>query len=331
MSRVTQFWHIYLFFSVCIGAGQAFGSFIAANSIITNWFTKRRALAISLLSASGGVGALIFPTLLSWFISSQGWRLAWVLLGGMHLVIAVIAGGLLVRNRPEDMGQFPEGYSADGRPEEETGLLPGRVYQTAVEWTVADALKTPAFWLTVAFSSATMFSMNFLTLHQVAYIEDMGYSPLIAATTAGMLGGMSIIGQLASGALGARIESRYIATFALLGLGIGVSILMNIRALPMIYLHTVISGISAGAVMVVLPIQLGAYFGRTNYARILGWTTPVTTIFSASSPLLAAYIFDATGSYTTVFMSALGLLALGLVCAFLSRPPRPKTALATDS
>jgi MFS family permease len=147
---------------------------------------------------------------------------------------------------------------------------------------------------------------------------------MTAATASGLLGGLSIIGQLAAGALCSRYEPRHIATVSIIGFAIGVTILMNSRIMPLIYLHTVISGISAGGIMVLLPILLGSYFGRTNYAQILGWTMPVTTLCSAGSPLLAAFIFDSTGSYTTVFIISLSLLVFGLVCSTLAKPPKPK-------
>ncbi len=323
MSRVSEIWQVYLFYSVLMGAGQSFGSFIAANSIITNWFVRRRALAISLISASGGVGGLIFSPLLGWIISIQGWRPAWMYVSGIHLLLAVVAGGLLVRNNPEDMGQTPDGRAEDPTIESESeNPAHSRVYQTPVDWKTGDALRTRAFWLTLAFASTTMFTLNFLTIHQVAYLQDLGYAPITAATVAGLLAGMSIIGQLASGALGTRYEIRHIAAVCLIGIAVGIAILMNARILPLIYLHTVITGISCGGIIVALPILFGAYFGRTHYARILGFTTPVTTIFSAGSPLLAAFIFDNYGSYIPVFIIALILLGAGFICALLDKPPK---------
>ncbi|MFC1900650.1 MFS transporter [Chloroflexota bacterium] len=324
MSRVTEIWQVFLFFSICIGCSQAFGGFIPANSVVTNWFIKRRALAISILSASGGVGALIFAPLLGWFISTYGWRPAWIMVAIIHFILAVVLSGLLLRNKPEDMGQTPDGETLSPAEQlEAANPSSGRVYYTPVDWKVRDALRTPAFWLMLAFASATMFTMNFLALHQVAYLQDLNYTPIMAATATGVYGGMSIVGQLTNGALGTRFEIRHIASVCLVGILIGLTILMNARVLPLVYLYTVVTGFSCGGIIVVLPILLGSYYGRTNYARILGFTTPVTTIFSAGSPLLAAFIFDNTGSYTPVFIIALCLLGVGLVCSFFARPPRP--------
>ena len=332
MSLVKEVWHVYLCFSVFIGIGQAFGSFIAANTVVTNWFTKRRALVISLLSASGGVGGLIFPLLVSWLISSQGWRLTWVCVAGIHLILAVVIAGILIRDKPEEMGQAPDGEINDSAQEAKAASPAlGQVYQTPVDWRVIDVLRTPAFWLMIAFASATMFTLNFLSLHQVAYLQDIGYSPIVAATTIGLLSGMSIIGQLTSGVLGIRFEGRYLAAACLAGLAVGITILMNVRTLPLIYLHTIVSGVSCGGIMVIMPVLIGAYFGRANYAQILGWTTPITTIFSAGSPLLAGFIFDNTGSYTPVFIIALVFLGVGLVCALLAQPPKLRVAMSDSA
>jgi len=51
-----------------------------------------------------------------------------------------------------------------------------------VEWRVGDALRTPALWLVIAFVSSNMFALNFLSLHQVAYLQDLQFSPMVAAT-----------------------------------------------------------------------------------------------------------------------------------------------------
>jgi MFS family permease len=324
MSLVKEVWHIYLFYTVLIGGGQAFGTFIAITTTINSWFTRRRSLILSLVLSSGGIGALTFAPLISWLIASQGWRTAWICVAGLHLILAVVAGGILIRNKPEKPYQTPESETTSAsQVAEADSPLKSRTYQTPVEWRVGDALRTPALWLVVAFVSSSMFTLNFLSLHQVAYLQDLQFSPMVAATTVGMLSGMSIVGQLASGALGSRFEGRHIAAVCLVGFAVGITILMNVRSLPLIYLHTVISGISCGGIMVIMPVLIGAYFGSAAYAQIIGWTTPVTTLFSAGSPLLAALIFDNTGSYTSVFTIALILLGVGLVCALLARPPKP--------
>ncbi|MBN2238180.1 MAG: MFS transporter [Dehalococcoidales bacterium] len=323
MSRLSEVWQVYLIYCGVIGLGQAFGCFIAASGMITNWFYRRRTLAITLLSACGGIGGLVFPPLITWLMSEFGWRNTWLWVAGIHLVMAVIVPLLLVKNSPKDLGQTP-----DGDPPENTEILMKerepvkmRVYQTKVDWEVRAALKTPSFWMIILFSAGIMFTVNFISLHQVAYLKDMGYSAMTAATVVGVVSAVNITGQIGGGTLATRIEARHIAFFSFIGSAVGIFLLMNVSSTPMVYLQAVVCGLCFGGVQVLTPIMLVSYFGRKNFTRILGWVTPVITLFSSSSPILAGYIFDTTGSYTTVFIISLSFLGLGMVGSFFARPP----------
>lgn len=329
MSLVKELWHVYLFYGVLIGAGLAFGTWIATVTVVNNWFIRRRSLAMGLLFAAGGIGGFAFPPLISWLISSLGWQMSWGCLAGSHMVLAVVIGGILIRNKPEEMGQVPDGEVARSAQEAGVGSPPPRqVYQTAVDWKVRDALRTRALWLVMIAMAASLFSLDMLTIHQVAYLQDLGFSPMIAATALGLLAGISIIGRLLCGALGTRFEGRYLAAVCLAGFTVGIIILMNAKALPLIYLYAIISGISYGGMIVLGPVLTGAYFGRTHYAQISGWTAPVATFIAAASPLLAGFIHDTTGSYIPAFLVAAAFLGVGLVCALLARPPKPPVTMS---
>ena len=323
MSLITEIWHVYLFFGILAGGGITFGVFIATAALVNDWFIRKRSLAMSLLFAAGGIGGFAFPPFISWLIFNVGWRLSWVYLAGIHLVLAVVIGGLLIRNKPEEMGQVPDGEVARVTQKTNGDSPPlRRVYQTPVDWTVKAALRTRALWLLLMSQATIWFSVSILTVHQVAYLQDLGFSNMLASTALGLLVGMSIIGRLASGALGIRFEGRYIIAACLVSMASGIIVLMEVKTTPFIYLYATMSGIGYGGILVLVPVLLGAYFGRTHYARIFGWTMPFMTVFGAASPLVAGFIFDTTGSYRLAFWLALAFLGAGLVCALLAQPPK---------
>ncbi|MFC2033836.1 MFS transporter [Chloroflexota bacterium] len=325
MSLVSEIWHVYLFFGVMIGTGQAFGTFIATTTVANNWFIKRRSLAMGLVTASGGVGGLTIPPFISWFISNVSWQMGWICLASIHALLAIFVAGILVRNKPEDMNQVPDGKIQETIEEDITSNTASKqIYQTRIDWIARDALRTPTLWLILIFVAAHLFSLNFITLHQVVYMEDLGFTPIIAATTLGVLAGMSVIGQLVFGALGVKVEGRYLAAFCLILFITGITILMNFNSLPFIYLHTLLSGIGYGGLIVLMPVMIGSYYGRTNYSQIIGWTIPFTTLFSSVSPLIAGFIYDSTGSYNLAFIIAITFLGIGLICALLAKPPKLK-------
>jgi MFS family permease len=322
MSQVRELWHVYLFFGFMAGIGLAFGEYLPVTTVINNWFIRRRSLAMGLLFASGGVGGFIVPPLISWFIFGLGWRWTWVCLAGMHLLLTVILAGILIRSRPEDVGQVPDGTGEAIWLDKINVSAQSRVYQTPVDWTIGDALRAPALWMLILLFSVILFVTNLLTTHQVAYLQDLGYSPMASATALGLMLGMSIIGRIVCGVLGMRFEGRYLAAVFLACMCLGILSLMNARGIFFVYLYSILTGIGFGGMIVLLPNVIGAYFGRTHYSRITGWTTPVVTLACAGSPIMAGLLFDATGKYFLSFAIAAVLLFGCIFVALLTRPPR---------
>lgn len=133
--------------------------------------------------------------------------------------------------------------------------------------------------------------------------------------------GMSILGRLISGFLGMRFDGRYLAAAFLGCMGLGVMSLMNAREI-FVYLYSTLTGIGFGGMIVLLPNIMGAYFGRTHFSRIVGWTTPVVTIGGAPSVRRWRDFFNATGSYCLPFAIAAALLFGCCLLGFFARPPQ---------
>ena len=229
--------------------------------------------------------------------------------------------GVLIRNTPEEFGQVP-----DGRPDGSADVPIEQTLVPGVDWGVRDALKTPALWMQLLLFSALLFAVNMMATHQVAYLRDLHYSPMMSATALGLMLGVSILGRLGSGILGMRVESRYLTAAFMTCMGLGIVSLMNARGIGFVYLYSILTGVGFGGMIVILPHMMGDYFGRKHFARIVGWTTPIVTVASAVSPVFAGYLFDMTGSYALPFGIAAALL---LICGLMSlfvRPPKHKLA-----
>jgi len=322
MSRVDSIWHIYFFFGLIGGIGIAFAEFIPLTTIINHWFVKKRSLAMGMLFASGGISGLVMPPIISWCILSAGWRHAWLYLGGIHILLAVVMGGLLIRNKPEDLGWIPEHYGVSTAKEHTPELKRPEAYQTITDWTLRDALRTPSLWYIIALFSIVLFVLNLLTTHQVAYLQDLDFSPMASSTALGVMLGMSIIGRVLCGVLGMRYEGRYLAMCFLAAMAMGVIALMHAVNVVFIYVYSILAGIGFGGMIVLIPSLTGAYFGRLHYSQIIGWTAPIVTLVSAVSPVLAGYLYDMTGAYSVSFAFTAALLFGGIIIAYLARPPQ---------
>ena len=174
----------------------------------------------------------------------------------------------------------------------------------------------------VALFSIFFFALNMLTTHQVAYLQDLNFSPMMSATVFGLMAGISIIGRLLSGALALRFEGRYLAAVFLTLMGFGILVLIYARDISFMYLYSILTGIGFGGMLVLMPNLFGAYFGRTHYSRIVGWTTPIVTLVCAASPVIAGFLYDVTGKYIFSFSLASVLIFASVLITLLCRPPR---------
>lgn len=320
LSQISQLWHLYLVFGFMVGMSQGFATFLPLMSIINNWFVRRRALAMGITSCGVGVGTFVLAPFNRYLIDTVGWRSAWMILGMVAIVFALVPVLVFVRGRPEDMGQQPDG----DRPQlkERQDLHSGEKTSTApFDWETKSALRTPALWLVAVFSCASIFTLNIISTHQVAHLEDIGMSPMVAAGALGLLAIVSASGRLIGGALGDRFELRYIATGASVLQVIGLIIFMNARELNLLYAYVIIYGPAYGAALVLTPAIIGAYYGRKNFAAINGISSAFFSIIAAASPIFAGYVYDSVGSYRIPLIVATIFSAVAGMCVLMAKRP----------
>jgi len=322
MFLAQEVWHVYLCYGLA-GLGGGFAQFIAGTAIANNWFAKRRSLAMGIATASVKIGGLAFPPLTAALIAAFGWRISWLVLAGMVLIGASLIGGvILVRNRPEDMGQLPDGMSVSPAGETVTRDYPLKTEERPAWWPTGQALRSPTIWLIAAFTSANFFVFTTMLGHQVAYLEDTGFSTMTAATTVSVASAIGIIGSMGFGVLALRYNIRYLASARFAIQIIAFVILLTTRNLALIYIYAVLYGIGTGAITTALTTFIGTYYKRTQYAQILGVVMFCYMIFEALGPSVAGAIHDATATYTPAFIIVTAFLLVGLICAFLARQPK---------
>ena len=321
MYLAQEVWHLYLLYGLA-GLGASGGGALTCVAIANNWFVRKRSLAMGISTAATGLGGFALPPVGAALIAAVGWRMSWVVLAGMVLVFAVLLGGIvLVRNRPEDLGQEPDGLPVEtGEGTMAVNSLSG-IDGGQGGWRTGQALQSPILWCIIAFGAANYFVMGTMVTHQVAYLQDLGFSHIVGAVTMSLIPGVGIIGRLGFGVLALRFSLRSLLIFSFVVQLLALVILISTRDLALIYIYAALLGISTGAVMTALPTFTGAYYGRACFASIQGVVYALGISAFAVGPAFAGIIYDATGTYMPVFIVIIAVSLLGLICAFLARPP----------
>lgn len=312
-------WQLFLAYGVLFGLGGSLGGMLPITTIANNWFVRKRSLALSFVFTAGGIGALVLVNLTMKMINHLGWRSTYLMIGAITILLLVIMPGLLVRNKPEDLGQVPDGI--DGQDKKVTEARAKNIHSTPVDFTAKEAMRTPALWLLMVFAAAHMFGLQGMLQHQVAFLMDIGLSSSAAAFAMSLFGGVSIVGRLGIGFLGLKYHIRPLAIVTMLLLIAGMSIAVFTETMSMVFVYTTLLGIGMGSSLVAVMNLYPVYFGKTHYPKIFGYMRPFITIISSLGSPLAGRIRDITGSYTLAWEISVGVLIIGLVLLILAKPP----------
>src|SRR5690606_11600887 len=102
------------FFRSMLGAAEP-TNFPAQLKVITIWFSgKMRATANSLCVAGSSIGAIIAPPLVAWLATTYDWETAFIVLGAVGIVIAVL-WKLIYKDPPPEI--VSEVAATDADPE----------------------------------------------------------------------------------------------------------------------------------------------------------------------------------------------------------------------
>lgn len=107
--------NIYIFYglSLFVGYGYVSTTIIPVSILMNNWFINKRGLALSLALTGLGIGGVVFSQLVTFLINSIGWRQAYMIYGGLMLLIVLPIMWFLIKVKPEDMSLKPYGVEID--------------------------------------------------------------------------------------------------------------------------------------------------------------------------------------------------------------------------
>ncbi|KAJ1332849.1 hypothetical protein BSLG_008476 [Batrachochytrium salamandrivorans] len=124
-SFATEIWHLFIAQGFLLGMGASL-TYIPGISIVSDWFIKRRGVAVGIAAAGAGAGGLILGPLLRALISKVGWRWTLRLIGvgggGILLITYSIQHGLTreqgallvgILNGASGVGRIVLGFVAD--------------------------------------------------------------------------------------------------------------------------------------------------------------------------------------------------------------------------
>ena len=264
----------------------------------------------------GGISAKLIARPLT---EAWGFQTALLVIGCL-MFLAWPVTFFLIKNKPSDIGQFPDG--AD-QASAETRLEPQPF---------SAMLGSKAFWLLLIGSTCSIGSIGSINQHMKFVFKEQGFTDqsqlnaMFADATLYILFS-SIGGRLFMGWLADRYSKKVVmvATYVLVASTIPLLLLVRPDNEAAVYLFSILFGFGMGADYMLIPLMAAEQFGVNSLARAMAIILPTDTIGQTWFPFLVAKLQESSGGYGTALNFVFGLSALGALAIMLLPSKKAET------
>ncbi|MBT0670723.1 MFS transporter [Novosphingobium profundi] len=306
---------------ILLGGASAVAGPIPVQTLVTRWFSRRRALAMGLVLAGGGVTGMVFPPLLEQAVATSGWRSGWWYVALLAAFIT-LANLLFVRESPEDLGQCPDGGEAAVRGGRKSRReTAARVYQTSEQWVMRDVMRSRTFWLLLMCSTGVSAVYTIFYAQAVLQIRDLGYSTQTAAYLVSLSVGAGFAAHMLISFVGDRIDPKSIWAASLFLQGVGIGLFAGGATPWQLYAAIACLGIGNSGAILSLIMTFSNWFGVHAAPFVFGFGSAFSAACGALAPVASGYSYDQSGSFAPVFY-AISVFCIGAaIILWFTRPP----------
>lgn len=323
-SLVNSLLTFYLCF-VLIALGSSLGGFATLMVSIVGWFNRHRAKAIAISQLGFSVGGLSVP-LVVFFLQTYGWRTT-AFLSGVIVLVVGLPLVQMIRHRPEDHGELPDGEAPVAAVENELdgdhGVLRTR------DFTAREAMRTSSFWFISLGHALALLTVSAVMVHLIAHLtESLDYSMAEAGGVVALLTGFMMVGQLSGGYLGDRFNKRLICACCMVAHTVGLLLVTFASSFSqpilLVLAFTVLHGLAWGTRGPLMVALRADYFGPSSFGTIMGFSSLIVMLGMSGGPVFAGLMADIYGDYEIGLSVLAGFSLLGSLCFLAAKPPKPQ-------
>ncbi|WP_018467592.1 MFS transporter [Calidithermus timidus] len=290
-------------YGVWVGMGLAMALVLyeVAFTVVAVWFRRWRHRATFVITMVAGLASTLFVPLETLLVESLGWRSALVVLA---LIFGLLTLPLhaVVRRRPQDLGQWPDGEPDPGVQLPETSVSARAAFAEASFW-----------WLATAFTLLRLTTAA-IGAHGVPLLLERGYSPAFTAAAVGSIGLVQLLGR-AFFLPGSQRWSLYHATLGVMfAQALGSLALLLVPGSLGVGAFVLLYGMSNGAGTLARAGLVAELYGSESYGRINGGISLVVSLTQSLGPIGAGLLHGVAGSYDAVLGVLVAASLLAALC-----------------
>ncbi|MGZ8488197.1 MAG: MFS transporter [Candidatus Binatia bacterium] len=318
MSQVGAFWQFLLLRWIFVAIGGVFMCHMIVSVTVSRWFVRKRGRAIAIASMGQGFAKVCIPVVTATLFAWVGWRLTWSMFGLITLALVVVPALIFMRRSPEELGLQPDGMDAPpviADAKQSNDDKKATLSADEAVWTWREVIRSRTFWLICIIYGMANVGIAGLNLHVFAYVTDIGFSPLVAATVLSIIASTQLGSTMVWGVISERMDIRHSSLIMFLVQSAGLALVLATGQIVPVYLGFFLYGIGLGGGWVLQELIWATSFGRVSLGMVRGLGILVTHAFGAVGAPFFGFVHDVTGSYQSSFFAFVVAL---MIAAFLS-------------
>ncbi len=294
LSQVSNEGQLYLVYSL-FGIGFSASSLIPATTLVTRWFQKRRAMALSIASTGLSLGGVVLTPLCVIMVERLTFATAAPVMGAMYLFVLPIAW-IWLRASPQVMG-----LTVDGEKKEElvapAAQPDSNREHTAIDgMTFAEARRGRFFWgVSIAYIFLMMAQVGGIS-HQYGLAREL-LSESQTALAVAILPVASIIGRLIGGWIVDQLSIRLFAIFMMCLQAVSLSLLAMGFGVWTLCIGLALFGMTVGNLLMLQPLLIADAFGLREYPRIFSIANLMSSWGTAAGPALLGLVYGLNSNF----------------------------------
>jgi MFS family permease len=295
VSRADSFVTVAFFYTLTgMGSGA---SNVPMMSLVASWFsTRQRGRAAGFIVIGSGFAILLSGRLIPYLNQLRemdGWRISWLVLGIIVLVISIICF-LVIRDSPQELGLKPVGARKD----------PGQGDLPHLEERPLSVTRKDIYHLGMIYFVFGYTYVIYATFIVTTLVQERGFSETVAGNFWSWVGFLSLFSGPVFGTLSDRLGRKVglIMVFSIQML----AYLLVALTLPGIFLYISIGcyGIVAWSIPSIMAALVGDYVGPQKTARVFGFITFIFALGQIAGPAVAGFLAEKYGSFSSSFLMA---------------------------
>lgn len=270
---------------------------------VNGWFSEKRGLALGLALIGTGIFGALAKQYAFVMIGFFGWRMAYVALGALPLLIAWPIAFLLFHD------------SSDPKVKSKVAKMDRDLAKPKVIYggmTLTAALKDWRFWLLAYAFVPISFAVGGPIPNLETMLGGKGFTPEDAVSLALLIGLAVIIGRVVGGFLLDHLWAPLVAA-VILSLPAISSYMLSQPEMSFWYAATAIMilGAAAGVEYDLMAYLVSRYFGLLHYAAIYGMLYGFFALGAGIGPAVYGHYFEVDGNYDAILRISAFLFVAG--------------------